>query len=72
MTEHVARLFAGAMIGWFLVFVVVPVGWMTSEAVDPGQQYADPLVPCVFVGYLFGTLPGMLVAAFTMRKRRRH
>lgn len=68
MSERVARLFAGAMIGWFLVFVVVLVAWIREEAADPGQQYADPLVPCVFAGYLFGTLPGMIVAGL-MRGR---
>jgi mannose/fructose/N-acetylgalactosamine-specific phosphotransferase system component IIC len=69
MSEYVARLFAGAMIGWFCAFVAVLVYWINGEAIEPGQQFADPLVPCVFVGYLFGTLPGMIIAGLTARRR---
>lgn len=68
MPERVARLFAGAMIGWFCAFVAALVYWMSGENVDPGQQYADPMVPCVFVGFIFDTLPGMVVAGLTGRR----
>lgn len=62
MSEHAARSFAGAMVGWFCAFLVILAYWTGSEMIEPGQQYADPLAPCVYLGYLFGTLPGVVVA----------
>lgn len=32
---------------WFMTFAVFLSYWQVAEAVQPGRQYADPLLPCV-------------------------
>lgn len=56
------RIFIGALIGWYCAFLAILVYWTSGEMIEPGQQYADPLAPCVYLGYLFGVLPGVVVA----------
>jgi hypothetical protein len=71
MTPYLGRLIAGAVIGWFCAFAVLLICWVLDEAGEPGRQYADPLLPCVFIGYLFGVLPGVIVAGVTSPTRKR-
>jgi hypothetical protein len=37
---------------WAYTFSVVLACWQIDESARPGQQYADPILPCLYVGYL--------------------
>lgn len=39
-------------VAWLALFAAVHAYWDLAEAVHPGQQYADPLLPCVALAML--------------------
>jgi hypothetical protein len=66
--HFVGRIAAGAIVGWYCAFIAVLTHWGIGEQMEPGQQYADPLLPSLFCGYVFGVAPGILVAGLTARR----
>jgi hypothetical protein len=53
---------------WALAFTALLCYWQVAEAAQPGQQYADPVLPCAYIATLaIGpvllalTLTGLLV-----------
>lgn len=37
---------------WGLTFGILETYWTLAEAAQPGQQYADPLLPCLLLASL--------------------
>lgn len=58
-----------ALTGWWAVAVLLLAYWIGMEDLDPGQQYADPLLPCVWLGAIFGIPVGVFAAALTRQER---
>lgn len=49
-------------LGWLVVLAAALVYWNVMEAAQPGQQYAEPLGPCLLLALTGGTLLGILAA----------
>ena len=60
---------------WLIAFVALSAYWSVSESVEPGQQYADPFLPCAYVALLLSlpiaAVSGLVQALRDYRKMRR-
>jgi len=54
-----ARAIVCILVAWATTFIGLLVYWGIAESVEPGQQYADPLLPCLFMASLFGPVLGI-------------
>lgn len=45
---------------WAVVYGAIAFYWQLAEAAEPGQQYADPGLPCFTVAWMFSS-PAWLV-----------
>lgn len=53
------------MLVWSIAFGALFAYWLTMEAAQPGQQYADPLLPCAYLAWW----PTALALPFIWRTR---
>jgi len=47
--------------GWIGTFVCVMAYWTYGESLQPGQQYADPFLPCAFIACLGAPVVALVV-----------
>jgi hypothetical protein len=52
-----------------LLFTALFAIWEIGEAQEPGQQYADPLLPVTYCTWLLGMPVAAVLIALELRKR---
>ena len=67
--------FTTILLAWMALFAGLLAYWAYAESLEPGQQYADPWLPCIAVasGLTFaasvGSLIGVALAKMMEAKR---